>query len=245
MSESIPRSRASRPDVTGVPGAKGKRARVAAFTGRRYPLCRRPAAGYAGVSCAGTSLPNVARVLAWHSPHGVQWVERERDRSLQRPAAPEREKWACSRRRPTRAGDYPLRPADRSHRPPPPRHPAYLAVRSRKQPTTRPSPASTAQHHRAHRSGATAEPDLPHTRRAAAQRRGGYGEPSSPSPRWIAARTPCRRWCANTTAGQVPDPGRDLHVQQPSLLSRPTPASLSRAPAVARARGAAGARHGG
>src|ERR1700681_3320774 len=81
----------SGPGWGGRAGAKGKGARVAAFTGRCYPLLspalRRdmlPRSAQAPVYLY------VARVLAGGCGHGLQVGRRTRLGSLQRPAAPER-----------------------------------------------------------------------------------------------------------------------------------------------------------
>src|ERR1700730_5360004 len=81
----------SGPGYGGGAGAKGKGARVAAFTGRCYPLL--------SPALRRDMLPrhaqaplylNVARVLAGGWGHGLQVGRRTRRGSLQRPAAPER-----------------------------------------------------------------------------------------------------------------------------------------------------------
>src|SRR6185369_17611955 len=76
-------------------GVRGKGARVAAFTKRRYPLL---SAGRPGVMLAHdahtTVYLNVARLLAGARRHGVQVGGRERRGPLLRPAARQRREGA-------------------------------------------------------------------------------------------------------------------------------------------------------
>ena len=197
------------PGCGGGAGAKGKGARVAAFTGRCYPLLY-PALRRDMLACHDAPSPlylNVAGVLAGGCGHGLQVGRRTRRGSLQRPAAPERAASERAGGADLQGGRY-ARDARRTARAA--RRRAATAVPGLRDRAAGGRPDAhqrrLPQHHRADRSGAAARrSDLPHatgSRSMAARRRGA----SSPSHRWIAARTPCRRWYATAGAGSCARP---------------------------------------
>jgi len=179
------------------------------------------------------SLALAATVYKWVDENGIVHT---------RPAAPERAKvGAAAGAAHTRRADY-TRCARRTDRHRPRRRATTVpGLRSRSQPTTRPSPASTRQHQScAPIPAATARDQIFLILDGQPLTAGGLREPVHLTPGIRGSHTHAGGGAHNDCGVQVPDPGRDLQ-RAAAFASEPgqPPASLS-----PRTRGGQGARCG-